>query len=127
MIKLLDLTGNSNKTVSLFFCHPSTIQSLNLNYREINKPTDILSWLYDEMEITPHLDVWGELVVCMEICKQQAVDTGWPFETELLRLLVHGLGHLMGYDHELSDQEEQRMLEKEKSLLSSIDLDGLYD
>ena len=127
MLKLLAVTGNSTKTISLFFCYPATIQSLNNNYRGIDKSTDILSWQYDETEMSPEFDIWGEFAICIDLCEQQAADNGWPFETELLRLLVHGFAHLMGYDHELSDQEEQRMLEKEEFLLSSINLDGLYD
>ena len=125
--KLLIDTGNEKKIVSLYFCGPSTIQSLNLSYRNMDKPTDILSWSYEEEDIVAETEPWGELAVCLDVCQRQADASGWSLETELLRLLVHGLGHLMGFDHEHSEEDEARMLEWEKGLLSSIDLGDLYD
>ncbi len=125
--KLLNDTGNEKKVVSLYFCSLSTIQSLNLSYRNINRPTDILSWSYQEEDAIAESEPWGELAVCLDVCQRQADASGWSLDTELLRLLVHGLGHLMGFDHEQSDEDEARMLELEKQLLSSIDLGDLYD
>ncbi len=115
--------------VSLYFCSSEAIQSLNLSFRNKDTPTDILSWLYDDefpcedTESTP----WGELVVCLDVCRKQAEDNGWSLETELLRLLVHGIAHLEGYDHELSETEEKNMLNFEQKLLSEIGLVGIYE
>ncbi len=124
---VLNKTGNQDKGLSLFFCHPETIQNLNLTYREVDKPTDILSWSYDEEEPVPGTEsLLGELVICMDICERQADDTGWDLESELLRLVVHGIGHLMGFDHEQSETEEKKALEFEEELLASINLKDVY-
>ena len=126
---LMNQTGNEGKRLSLFFCSEETIRNLNQTYRQKDEATDILSFSYEEdgQEEDPEGDIWGELALCLDICSKQAADTGLPFMTELFRLLVHGLGHLMGFDHELSDEAEREMLEMEKQLLSSIHLDDLYD
>lgn len=129
LLKLLEKSSNTDKVVSLFFCRLETMRSLNKNHRGLDRPTDILAWSYNESgDISfPEADIWGELAVCIDICQKQADASGWPLETELMRLLTHGICHLMGYDHELSDNDEKQMLEMEISLLSSINLDGLYD
>jgi probable rRNA maturation factor len=128
LFRLLEKTGNSDRVISLYFCSLATIQSLNKDFRGMDKPTDILAWSYEGDDMSfPEADIWGELAICIDICQKQADESGWPLETELLRLLAHGLCHLMGHDHELSDEDEKRMLELEISLLSSINLGGLYD
>jgi rRNA maturation RNase YbeY len=125
---LLEETENQTKTLSLFFCSSETMQELNQVHRNVIKPTDILSWAYDEEELSETTEVLlGELAICLEICGKQAGETGWDLEIELLRLLVHGIGHLMGFDHELSEADEKKMLEFEKGLLASINLKGVYD
>ena len=128
ILTILKKSGNRYKGVSLFFCHPETIKNLNHAYRKVDQPTDILSWSYEDDEPIPGAEyLLGELAICLEICSEQAKNTGWDLESELLRLIVHGIGHLMGYDHELSEAEERRMLEFEKEMLASINLNGIYD
>ncbi|MBU2512474.1 rRNA maturation RNase YbeY [bacterium] len=125
---LLKKTGNQGKILSLFFCTSETVKSLNKTYRDKDQVTDILSWLYDDNEIEGPCkeEPWGELAICLDVCKRQAEEAGLTLKTELLRLLVHGLAHLMGYDHEISLEEEKEMLKFEMDLLSSINLDGIY-
>lgn len=127
LIYLMSETGNQDKMLSLFFCSEETIKELNNSYRGVNKSTDILSWLYDEEDPIAEQETWGELVVCLDVCRRQAEKSGLSLKTELLRLTVHGLVHLMGYDHENSPEEEKRMLAREKELLSLIGLEGIYD
>ncbi len=127
LLKLLKNTGNEGKIISLYFCQAPTIQKLNLSHRNIDKATDILSWSYESNETFTDSEPWGELAICLDVCIKQAEASDWSLETELLRLLVHGLGHLMGYDHERSEEDEAKMLAMEKIWLSSINLEGLYD
>ncbi len=88
----------------------------------------MLSWSYenDGLDEIPGDVPWGELALCLEIIEKQAESSGWPLETELLRLLVHGIGHLNGYDHELSEADEEEMLRFEIELLSYIGFEGVY-
>lgn len=125
---ILDKLDRQSKGISLFFCSKETMKNLNRTYRKIDRPTDILSWSYGEEDLLPEEEpLLGELALCPEVCKENAEKTGWDYETELLRLVVHGIGHLMGFDHELSEEDEKRMLEFEKNLLAGITHQSLYD
>jgi len=126
---LLKKMNRDSELLSLFFCSSATIQQLNATYREKDVPTDILSWSYQDDESIEQSGLddgpWGELVICLEIVEMQAGKTGWTLEKELARLLVHGLVHLIGYDHETEDEEKQ-MLSLETELLSYIGLNQIY-
>ncbi|MBT3226438.1 MAG: rRNA maturation RNase YbeY [Deltaproteobacteria bacterium] len=120
--------GLNCRILSLFFCSVETMIQLNGTYRSQEKPTDLLSWLYQDVEaelITPD-EPWGELVYCLELIRKQATESGWELEDELLRLTVHGLTHLLGYDHE-DEADEAVMLAFEKDLLEQIGLTGVYE
>ena len=77
--------------LSLVFITPKKIQSLNKIYRNINKPTDILSF--------PLSKTSGEIFICKSEAKKMAKDFGRPYENFLAFLFIHGLVHLKGYDH----------------------------
>jgi len=118
----------NDRILSLFFCSVETMVQLNGTYRKKEKPTDLLSWLYldgDTQLNTPE-ETWGELVYCIDVIYKQATASGWALEDELLRLSVHGLVHLLGYDHE-NDSEETTMLGIEKKLLERIGLKDVYE
>lgn len=127
--KLLKKLEKEGELLSLFFCSTGTIKQLNTTYRQKEAPTDILSWSYQDNETDGQTELcngpWGELVICLEIIEKQAQKTNWTLETELMRLLVHGLVHLIGYDHE-TEQEEYQMLRLETELLSFIGLNEVY-
>ncbi len=126
--KILQKLSVNNQYISLYFCSAKTIEKLNSEYRNKEVPTDVLSWSYqddNEDEVSGD-SPWGELAFCLEIIEKQAEKSGWPLKTELLRLLVHGIGHLNGYDHEISEFEEEEMLKFEVELLSYIGLEGIY-
>lgn len=77
--------------LSFAFISPEEIQKLNLTYRNINKPTDILSFPLSVTE--------GELYICLEEAKKEASKFDRPFENFLSFLFIHGCVHLKGYDH----------------------------
>ena len=114
--------------VSIYFCTKETSQTLNHQYRDIDSPTDVLSWSYFEQNGSdiPEGSPWGELAVCLEIVSSQANTTGWDLSTELLRLTVHGLVHLLGFDHE-TEADEMEMLGREVELLTLIGLGDIYE
>ena len=125
----------NERGLSLYLTNDTEIQKLNLEFRGKDSPTDILSWPYAEDEedfylpkepYTDEVPLAGDLVVSAEHVQKQAVENGWDFETELIRLLAHGCTHLAGCDHERSAEEAREMLELEIELLKEIGLSNIY-
>lgn len=80
--------------VSLAFVPPAEIRRLNAKYRGKNRVTDVLSFNLNES------DLLGELLICYPVARRQAKELQHSTRDEVLFLLVHGLLHLFGYDHE---------------------------
>ncbi len=103
--------------VSISFVDNDEIQRLNREFRNIDKPTDVLSFpSIDEFEIdfeiTPR--ILGDIVISVERAMEQAEDYGHSLQRELVYLTVHSMLHLLGYDHiEIEDKEVMRPKEKE--------------
>lgn len=108
--------------VGLLFVKDSTINALNLEYRKIDKPTDILSFQqYSEAELKNNKKLTGrslgDIVISVDTLKRQAKEFNVSIEEELTRLLVHGILHLLGYDHEkVSQAKAAKMRRKERQL-----------
>ena len=100
-------------TVSVTFCDNTTIHRLNLEYREKDMPTDVLSFPQG-MEN----NLLGDLVISLEKADEQARELGHSLERELAFLLTHGFLHLLGYDHQ-EPEEEKIMFELQKELLET--------
>ena len=87
------------------------IGTLNRKYRKKNKPTDILSFNYGEA---------GEIVICPEQVRKNAKEYKSTFKQELIKVLIHGVLHLLGYDHEKSSQKAEIMRRRENFYLNKI-------
>lgn len=98
--------------ISLAFVDKKTMRQLNLSYRGINQPTDVLSFCYQYKKGA--LD--GEIVICCQIAQAQARKFGHSFENEITRLLAHGFLHLIGYDHR-TIKEMQAMSRWEEKII----------
>ncbi len=103
-----------NTEVSILIVDNSYIQELNFIYRNQNKPTDVLSFSMNEnLENEPEyeagyeVNLLGDIVISLEQALAQSQKYGHSLERELGFLVVHGMLHLLGYDHE---SEEERML-----------------
>lgn len=83
--------------ISIVFCDDLFIQTLNAEYRGKNKPTDVLSFAQDDP------NVLGDIVISLPTVARQAGAAGWPMESELTLLGLHGLLHLLGYDDETEE------------------------
>jgi probable rRNA maturation factor len=108
--------------ISILFVGDQGIRHLNRQFRGIDCSTDVLSFpqlLGDVPEIsgTP---VLGDVVVSLETALSQSKKHGLSLEEELFLLLIHGILHLLGYDHEISDQEDERMRKKTRELFIII-------
>jgi len=115
-----------NRSVSVQIVDDQTIQQLNRTYRQIDRPTDVLSfplWEPDEeiMELPDEPIPLGDIVISMPKARQQATEYGHSLERELGFLGVHGFLHLLGYDHQTSE-EEKSMFAKQEAILQRIGL-----
>lgn len=110
---LNDLTS---KDIELIIVNNSKIQELNKEYRNIDKATDVLSFPL-EFEI-PNMPL-GSIVISTDFVEEKAKEYNHSFEDELKLLFIHGLLHLIGYDHEV-DNGEQR--QKEEELIKKYNL-----
>ena len=100
---------------------PERSQELNLEHRQKDKPTDVLSFPLHEHGLEKY-DILplGDIFVCLEVAERQADEMNIPLNQELARLIVHGLLHLLGHDHEKSPEEEKKMIDLQEEILQTI-------
>ncbi len=106
--------------VSLLLCGKAYMHELNKKYRNIDDSTDVLSFSQEGGFDDHPVFYAGDIVVSLEDCREQAERNGVGMEQELKRLIVHGLLHLMGFDH-TSDKEEREMLEKQDEIVKNLE------
>jgi probable rRNA maturation factor len=109
-----------NKTIELglHLVTPERSQELNKQHRQKDKPTDVLSFPLNEQGLEKYgILPLGDIFICLEIAKRQADEINIPIDQELARLVVHGLLHLLGYDHELSPVDEKKMIDLQESIV----------
>ncbi|RXJ69268.1 rRNA maturation RNase YbeY [Halarcobacter ebronensis] len=105
--------NSSSKDIELIIVNNETIRELNKEHRNIDKATDVLSFpLEFEMENMP----LGSIVISIDFVEEKAKEYGHTFDDELKLLFIHGLLHLLGFDHEVDKgehrEEEERLIEK---------------
>ena len=101
--KVLKGENRERENISIAFVSSAEIKKLNQKYRKKNKPTDVLSFKLDEK------DCLGEIVICPEVVKKE--------EEKIERMLIHGILHILGYEHEKSKKEAEMMRVKEEHYL----------
>jgi probable rRNA maturation factor len=90
-------------------------QALNRDYRGKDYATNVLSFIYEEEPV-----VMGDLVVCLPVVLREAAEQGKPLVAHLAHLIVHGMLHLQGYDHETGPQDAERMEARERDILARL-------
>jgi len=117
-LKVLDEINRDNWELSILFCGNKTIASLNNQYRYINEPTDVLSFNLGETvqdgERTVYLP--GDIVISLETLTENAKYFKISEDEELRRLLIHGILHLDGMDHDSIEQNEPMLALQEEIL-----------
>lgn len=111
-VALLRFLGRPAAELSVLLCSDPFIAALNLQYRGKEGPTDVLSFAMDE-------SVLGDVVISLDTARRQAEALGHPLDVELRVLLVHGLLHLLGHDHE-TPGDDVRMATEESRCLSAL-------
>lgn len=96
------------------------IQRLNARHRRKDRPTDVLAFAQREGEGVLETSLLGDVVISLPTAARQAAKRDASLEDELRVLLVHGILHLLGYDHERSPAEARRMFRKSRQVLSAL-------
>lgn len=111
--------------VAVTFTDNAKIHEMNLMHREIDHPTDVLSFpLMDDSGFpeNPETDckMLGDIVISVEKAIEQAEEFGHSFEREIAFLTVHSMLHLLGYDHVTSEEDEKEMFTKQDLILETL-------
>ena len=116
--------------VSVTFTDNEGIHELNKKFREVDKPTDVLSFpLFDfegetdEPPVDEIMSNLGDIVISLERAKEQAEEYGHSFEREVAFLCVHSMLHLLGYDHEISEEDDVEMRSKQTEIMKIMGLE----
>ena len=106
-----------NAIFSIIFVSMEEIHELNKRYRGIDRPTDVISFaLEDDADKIMDFRVLGDIYICIDKMQEQALSYGHSNKRELSFLTVHGLLHLLGYDHQTKEEEELMFGLQEKIL-----------
>lgn len=118
------LYGVENGEVSVTLTNNAYIHTLNKEYRGIDRPTDVLSFALNESEEPemvdgPEVNVLGDLIISVERAEEQAADYGHSLRREVAFLTVHGMLHLLGYDH-MEDEEREEMEAEQRFVMEKL-------
>ena len=130
ILATLDYEGFEYDTeVSVTFCDNEYIKVLNNEYRNKDSATDVLSFpMYDidelESETNPDGSVsLGDIVISLERAAEQANELGHSLKREVAFLVIHSTLHLLGYDHELSKDDEEAQCLAQREIVETLDFD----
>ena len=113
-----------NVIFNIIIVDEAKIKEINKEYREMDKVTDVISFaLEDDLVMTSPdgIRVLGDIYICIERAREQASEYGHSFKRELSFLAVHGLLHLLGYDH-MNEEEEKIMFSKQEEVLNYYEI-----
>ena len=109
--------------LSVVLCDNAYIHELNKTYRNIDRPTDVLSFALNEGEEEgydgPDTKLLRDIVISLDKTREQSEEYGHSFERELAYLTVHGMLHILGYDH-MTDEDKAEMRKEEEFVLQRL-------
>ncbi len=117
----LEALGLVDAELSISLTDDDGIRELNRRYRDLDRPTDVLSFPMDDPSLI------GDVVISVERARSQAARYSVSLDREMARLLVHGILHLVGYDHVNGGRQAAKMRRKEEELLAAIEKRGIID
>jgi probable rRNA maturation factor len=112
---ILKLLGKDKAELSLVLVGNAEMQRLNSKYRQKNYPTDVLSFAADKNSPVK-TRLLGDVIISVEKAAQQAKERRRTLDKEMITLLIHGIVHLLGYDHERSSKDARVMGRLEKKI-----------
>jgi len=119
--QILEKLDETDCELSLLLTDDVEIQELNRTYRDLDKATDVLSFPQDEDAVNETGDtLLGDVVISVETAARQAEEHHLSFNEELILLAIHGILHLLGYDHERSPQDARIMQDKTQEVFETL-------
>ncbi len=110
--------------LSIRIVSPQESQELNSQYRGKDRSTNVLSFPF-EMPEGIELDLLGDLVVCAEVVSQEAIEQNKPLFNHWCHMVVHGVLHLLGFDH-INNPEAEEMEQLEREILATLSIPDPY-
>ena len=114
--KVLKGENKRMENVSIAFVSSAEMQKINKQYRKKDRPTDVLSF----EKVSHFKDEAAEVIICPAVVRENAKESKLSLKKELAKILIHGILHALGYDHERSEKEAGVMEEREKYYMSKI-------
>ncbi len=119
--------------VSVRFSSDEEVRALNASWRAKDKPTNVLSFPMIEPELIETIGrsgageaLLGDVILAYGVCVREAAEKGVDVRTHAAHLIVHGMLHLLGYDHETGDEDAEAMEETERRALAAIGISDPY-
>jgi probable rRNA maturation factor len=119
--------GLTDSEVSVKLTTDAEVRALNAAWRGKDKATNVLSFPMAEENELDSAQLLGDIVLAHDICAAEAADKHIAVESHAAHLVVHGTLHLLGYDHETSDEDAEEMEEAERRALASIGIADPYE
>jgi probable rRNA maturation factor len=124
---ILSVLGYQDNELSISITGDSAIRRINREYLGKDRPTNVISFSMQEGdfgEVNPH--ILGDVIISADTAQREADEAGITFDSRLVFLLLHGILHLAGYDHERSgEQEARKMEETEQKIFEMLEKEGL--
>lgn len=119
----LEVENVTNAVFSIIFIDDEQMHEMNKTYRGIDRTTDVLSFaLEDNQTIELPIRELGDIFISIPKMKEQAKEYGHSEKRELSFLVVHGLLHLLGYDHTISEEEEKKQFGLQDEILNDLNI-----
>ncbi len=121
LLRAMTYLNCQDRELSVVFGNDHLLHELNRTYRDKDRPTNVLAFPQESIDNSgPAAALLGDVVVSLPTADREAQLLDQPLEARVVYLLIHGLLHLLGYDHEQSDAAQQRMEALEQELLAYL-------
>lgn len=118
--RILDAVDQADAELSVVLTDDTEIHGLNKTWRDKDRPTDVLSFPQTDEPFPGAPVTLGDVVISMDTAHQQSLEMKHSLEDEVTRLMVHGVLHLLGHDHEDGGPQAERMKREEMRVLTAL-------
>jgi probable rRNA maturation factor len=120
---LLISLGLQNRDLSILFVDNKKIKSLNIEFFGRDKSTNVISFSYMN---GLSCEIFGDIIISLEKAREEAKDLAVPFYERVFALIIHGLLHILGFDHEKNRKESRKMRYRETKLMDYVRSHDMY-